>query len=1043
MRQRRQSEGNLQMKTYEIKMNRSRWYSLIIGILCVAMIVVMLTPYFTYGKKTSEFVPVEGNQKMLFGKSWILNGYETSEVKINGTSYTIYPEGYRALDIDDKGKATLSTSNVLRNNQVSALNAFVVCVDNYNEIAQAYEDSLSVQKEAADIYEEALRVHDEIVGKFEADKGLDKKVVGSFDITEIETKSEGDDTEEQADLKNVKQWLKNCSRRMDQINAYVAAGEAQLAVAEKAVMDAYEAVVTAYGLDVELPWIKEDTAKYNEFYKNAYIAEYNEAYVSVANDDFKQFLANKYPEEYAAYAGADKAMDRLYSAVTDSKNGYDIAALKKEFLLTDNGAVYNEETADADIAALVLPEAKIGTVSNQFVKAEFNKLDSKDDAYKQAFVDASLQAFKDFMAKKYPVEYKAFLDSNNAADNLYTFVVANLKDKELISLYEKFFAEIPAADGKETADIINAYLSGSKKELKFTLNAANENVEVKDENPDATAEDTDEAPEVEAAEEYKTMVSTVFSYTDAVAVLDARLASGIMDSDSYAAAKANLDDNLNAYAEGIKKDNPTGYYAAYVSLHLDAFKEFLVKEYPDDFAALSASDLKANNNAKAKDNFYTYKFTPIYNKNDLKSRNKYFDEYIKATTLSTDEMISVIKTMKGDVDWINADSKVDTEALKNGNSFDKYVDAYMKAYTAAFKAFLRDKLPEDFAKAGREFKDQKKAYENFTKAKLKKLSASEKNEVYAEFVESNGALSAGDEGKVLTKMTEILAGKMSDEDRDVKTYGVLDAQIKDSDNAAKLAKDALKSSNAALKEAGKSQTSDKAVKDRDFISKQIVSMNGVQEKYAEIYDMEVADFKADGDYKVEKGKRFDIKKDFELNAYDLEKEASKEDMLLKTDATIKYNAKSGAVTVTYANGDVKETSYATDLSYDSIKHLSILAYVAFPTDYAEFESDIAHYIQGYFINDVVLVPIVMFIFSLVGIVFAILKKDSFASGVCPTIVGLVGTIAYLTSRFLKLGDHRILHLCFCIALLIVGGLQLYFGIRERIAEKKKIDEIVI
>ena len=1021
------------MKTYEIKMNRSRWYSLIVFVLCVAMIVVMLSPYFSYGKKTSTFVTANGNKDMLYGKSWLLSGTEkTSEVEIDGTKYTVYPEGYKRVDIDEKGKATLYSANVLRVNQVVAFNAFVKCVANYNEIAQAYEESLAYEQEAVEIMAFAEEVSAVLLDKINEDKGLDTLPVTGVVVSEESTTKETE-TQEQKDNKSVTQWTKNSERRLEQIHGYVAAGKEQLQIAEDAVKNAYEAVVEAYDVDVTLPWIAEDTEKYIPVFKAAYPDEYNEAYVTVADEEFAVFLAKKYPDDFAPYVDEGKALDRLYTNVSKNVSEDAWSDLKKAYIVASNGLT--GENADEAIVAMELPEANEKAVNDQFVKILFGKLDQKSDAYKYEYVQTALPAFKDYMAKKYPVEYKNFQSADKAKDNLYTFIVSDLGNEELEALYEEFIATLPEFDAAAKAAIIDEAL-GAKVELKYSLNseekaeveAAPEMNEAAD-NEEATEEAAEEAP---AAEPKKIELDAVNTYDGFVALLDT-----IGDRGDKDALLADVEVQLDEMAAGMKANNALNYDAAIIALNLDAFKDFLAEKYPEDYAKLSNPDLDA------KENFYYYKFTPYYDKNDTKSANKYFDEFIKNNgQLTPEQMIEVLGKMDPETTakWM-ADGAVDSKLVKQDEElYGTYVDAYVKAFDKEFKEYLREQYPEDYVTAGLEYKEQKKGFAKFVKAEMKKIKGNDKKALYAEFVEANGELKESDEKEALAEMTAILAGKMSDEKRDTKTYGALDKEISKSNKAAAKAAAALKNSESAVKNGGAKQTSEKALKDRDFIIKQIGSMNELEAAYD--LPVSVLDY---NDVEPETGDRYDVKNNeqFEVNAYDLEKAVSGEDMLMATEVKVSYKDNNNELTFTFANGDEKKTTYAAKFNYDSKKTLSVLGYVAFPTDYAEFEKEISAKIQGYFINDVVLVPILMFILCVVGAVLALLKKDSFACGICAGVAGLMGVIAYLTSQFLKLGTCWWLHFLFCIALLIVGGLHAYFGIKEVIAEKKKIEEISI
>ena len=67
------------MKTYQIKMSRSRWFSLLLAVLMIVMIVELCTPYFTYGKQTLSFVPPEGGNEKILNGTWKLSGSDETQ----------------------------------------------------------------------------------------------------------------------------------------------------------------------------------------------------------------------------------------------------------------------------------------------------------------------------------------------------------------------------------------------------------------------------------------------------------------------------------------------------------------------------------------------------------------------------------------------------------------------------------------------------------------------------------------------------------------------------------------------------------------------------------------------------------------------------------------------------------------------------------------------------------------------------------------------------------------------------------------------------
>ena len=121
------------MKTYSFTMNRSRWMSLLIAILCICMLIMLFSPYFTYGKDTTKLVPenavdskgkvtAQGDQDILYGRTWVLSGSDETQ------------DGYRKIVVGTDGKNTskVYSTNILRVNQQYAFTAFEECLKIYN-----------------------------------------------------------------------------------------------------------------------------------------------------------------------------------------------------------------------------------------------------------------------------------------------------------------------------------------------------------------------------------------------------------------------------------------------------------------------------------------------------------------------------------------------------------------------------------------------------------------------------------------------------------------------------------------------------------------------------------------------------------------------------------------------------------------------------------------------------------------------------------------------------------------------------------------------
>ena len=89
--------------------------------------------------------------------------------------------------------------------------------------------------------------------------------------------------------------------------------------------------------------------------------------------------------------------------------------------------------------------------------------------------------------------------------------------------------------------------------------------------------------------------------------------------------------------------------------------------------------------------------------------------------------------------------------------------------------------------------------------------------------------------------------------------------------------------------------------------------------------------------------------------------------------------------------------------------------------------------EGYFVNSMVLMPILVLIIAVVGVVVCVLKSDEFAAAVAPIACGLVGAWGYLTKPAYQLGTNWVLHLAVCAVMLIIGVVSLIIGIKDATA----------
>ena len=388
--------------------------------------------------------------------------------------------------------------------------------------------------------------------------------------------------------------------------------------------------------------------------------------------------------------------------------------------------------------------------------------------------------------------------------------------------------------------------------------------------------------------------------------------------------------------------------------------------------------------------------------------------------------------------WVKETTAAYNEAIREA-----YPTEYKAGYAVALDDEFKTLLGEEFPDELEEFKDAKKPLNKLYEKKMAELTDEEKEALYDKLMAQYGELEGDDETAACEATIAVLDTEMSNEQRDTLVYGKLDEMKAVSAAAAAKTTSAQKKTDNALKEGGPSKTGDKAKKDVDSIDKEIAKAQEVVDTYIVPEVTEEAEGEEAAEVEEKTYTATPVTEDFSayITAVDELDASATEETLMATECTVKYSK--GKVTFTFANGDVKETTYATSVAYDSEKKISILGYLGFPYNADEFTDDVAYVIKDYYINNVILLPICILVLALLGVAFAVVKKDSFGSGVCPTAMGLLGLIGYACSAFMKLGDAYTFHMIMYALILVAGGLQLYFGIKEKKAAKKQVETIVV
>ena len=272
-------------------------------------------------------------------------------------------------------------------------------------------------------------------------------------------------------------------------------------------------------------------------------------------------------------------------------------------------------------------------------------------------------------------------------------------------------------------------------------------------------------------------------------------------------------------------------------------------------------------------------------------------------------------------------------------------------------------------------------------------------------------LSGSDETQDGYKEIVINSGKMT-----VKTTNIIRVNQLTADEAVKAAAEAMDKAEAAAKE-GEKTYQKKAEKAASDSEKELAKL---QKTALELLPETVFEELAN-DYQAAEVAAL------QYEAYD---NTSSEKAMMETEGKAKYNEKKSTLSLTFANGQKIDTNFGASFGYNEIKHLSILGYVGFPYEVEDFSEEMTYRIENFYINDVVLIPIILLVLCIIGIVMCALKKDKLSAGIVPAILGVVGVIGYLTSDFLKLGDKYTVHIILFAVIFAVAVLHIVLSAKK-------------
>ncbi len=357
------------MKTYQIKMSRSRWFSLLLAVLMIVMIVELCTPYFTYGKQTLSFVPPEGGNEKILNGTWKLSGSDETQ------------DGYKEIVINS-GKMTVKTTNIIRVNQLTADEAVKTAKADYEKIAANVKAAdIAVQKaEALEL--EGEKVFNMIAKKLGFGETADEiekaeeQAAAAASATPVEGEAavEEKPVEEKPSDEKPKQMtdaetsLKKMIKAVKDAKDNLAKAQEALVIAQEAVTAARNGAVKTYEADASYAWITETEEAYNNAVDEAFKADY----ISGNTDRVRsELIAAAESKELDALKKTKKA-ELKAEGITDSKavdkalNEVAVSAEKKNEIassITDDAVAAEVEKQYADYIANMLGEKKDGALN--------------------------------------------------------------------------------------------------------------------------------------------------------------------------------------------------------------------------------------------------------------------------------------------------------------------------------------------------------------------------------------------------------------------------------------------------------------------------------------------------------------------------------------------------------------------------------------------------------------------------------------------------------------------------------------------------------
>lgn len=110
--------------------------------------------------------------------------------------------------------------------------------------------------------------------------------------------------------------------------------------------------------------------------------------------------------------------------------------------------------------------------------------------------------------------------------------------------------------------------------------------------------------------------------------------------------------------------------------------------------------------------------------------------------------------------------------------------------------------------------------------------------------------------------------------------------------------------------------------------------------------------------------------------------------------------------------------------------VSISAYVWFPSNHNNVTKMLEAEFEGYSINNLIAGPVLVLVLGAAGLVLCVLKREYALTALMPAACGAAGLWGYLSKPYFRLGEHWMLHVALCAAMLIVAVVSLATNLRK-------------